>query len=240
MYEERFYRSQMNSKDLVQFNVTEYESDLQIFAESNLISEAKKEVKKIRRIIEDYISKYPMFLTSLSPVKAAEDAHDIIKHMCFAGQLAGVGPMAAVAGAVSQYVGLSLQDKTKEIILENGGDIFLKTQKERSILVYAGASPFSNKLALRIPTAADGLGICTSSGTLGHSISFGIADAVVVLSRDTLIADAAATAVGNVIKSPDDIEKGIEFGKSIHSVKGILIILGSKMGVWGDVNLIKP
>jgi uncharacterized protein len=240
MYEERIYRNQMTPSDLIQFNVTEYESDLQIFAKSNLETEARFEIKKYRNILRKYISEYPEFLTSLVPIKASSDAPEIVKHMCFAAQLAGVGPMAAVAGAVSQYVGLSLLSKTDEVMLENGGDIYLKTTKERDILIFAGTSPFSNKIALRIPVSTDGLGVCTSSGTLGHSLSFGRADAVVVTSKDTLIADAAATAIGNVVKLPEDISHGLELAKSIRGVQGVVIIIGSKMGAWGNVNLVKP
>jgi ApbE superfamily uncharacterized protein (UPF0280 family) len=240
MYEERIYRNQMLTKDLVQFNVTEFESDLQIFAQSNLQSEARKEIQKYRKILKDYIKEHPNFLTSLVPLKASQNAPEIIKHMCFAADLAGVGPMAAVAGAVSHYVGLSLLSKTKEVILENGGDIYLKTDKEKDILIYAGSSPFSNKLALRIPSSAEGLGVCTSSGTIGHSLSFGCCDAVVVLSKDTLIADAAATSIGNVIKSPNHITEGLNFAKSILGVEGVVIIIGSKMAAWGKVNLVRP
>jgi ApbE superfamily uncharacterized protein (UPF0280 family) len=240
MYEERIYREQMTPADLIQFNITEYESDLQIFAKCNLEADARAEIKKYRGILRKYIAAHPGFLTSLIPIKASPDAHEFIKHMCFAAQLAGVGPMAAVAGAVSQYVGLSLLNKTDEVMLENGGDIYLKTHKQRDILIFAGASPFSNKLALRIPASTDGLGICTSSGTLGHSLSFGKADAVVVVSKDTLIADAAATAIGNVVKTPEDLEQGLTLAKSIRGVQGVVVIIGSKMGAWGEVTLIKP
>jgi uncharacterized protein len=240
MHEERIYRNQMAPTDLIQFNVTEYESDLQIFAKYNLESEARIEIKKYRDILRKYISEHPEFLKSLVPIKASPDAHEFIKHMCFAAQLAGVGPMAAVAGAVSQYVGSSLLGKTDEVMLENGGDIYLKTLKQRDILIFAGTSPFSNKLALRIPACTDGLGVCTSSGTLGHSLSFGRADAVVVVSKDTLIADAAATAIGNVVKSAEYIERGLSLAKSIRGVQGVVVIIGAKMGAWGDVTLVNP
>ncbi len=240
MYEERLYRRRMNSSDLIQFNLTEYESDLQISACSNLEFEARNIVKEYRRQIKDYIKTHSDFLTSLVPIKADTSAPDIVKHMCFAAELAGVGPMAAVAGAISQYAGISLLKYTGEVILENGGDIYLKSSVDRNVLIYAGSSPFSNKIALKLSGDEKGNGVCTSSGTIGHSLSFGKADAVVVVSRDTLIADAAATSICNIIKTPLDIEKGINLAKTIPLVAGIVIIIGSTMGAYGNVNIVKP
>jgi len=160
--------------------------------------------------------------------------------MCLVASLTNVGPMAAVAGAISEYVGMELLNYTNEIILENGGDIFLSSKITKNVLIYAGASPFSNKIALEIPGNYKPIGICTSSGTFGHSLSFGKADAVVVLAEDTLLADAAATSICNMIKTSDDIESGTSFGKSINGIQGILIIIGDKMGAWGEINLIYP
>lgn len=230
----------MHSADLIQFNLTEYESDLQISACFNLESEARNIVIEYRKQIQDYIKIHSEFLTSLVPIRADASAPDIVKHMCFAAELSGVGPMAAVAGAISQYTGKSLLKYTNEIILENGGDIYLKSSVDRSILVYAGSSPFSNKIALKFSGNEKGIGVCTSSGTIGHSLSFGKADAVVVVSRDTLVADAAATAICNIIKTPLDVEKGINLAKTIPLVEGIVIIIGSTMGAYGNVNIIKP
>lgn len=239
MYEERFYRKKMLTDDLIQFNVTEFESDLQILSKTILEYEAKSLIKKYREQIKNYINKEPNFLTSLIPIFPEDNAPQIIKHMCISGYMANVGPMAAVAGAISQYVGLELLKYSDEIILENGGDIFIHTKKDRQILIYAGNSPFSNKISLLIPKEDQPLGICTSSGTVGHSLSFGKADAVVIISNDTLLADAAATAVCNIVKSPQCINAGINFAKSILGVTGVVIIIGDKMGVWGNVQLVK-
>lgn len=239
MYQKRSYRKYMKTDKLISFNVTEYESDLQIFAETNLEKEARIALIKYRKCILEYIRRNLGFLTSLVPVQPGHDAPDIIHDMCRAAKLANVGPMAAVAGAVSKYVGLELLHFTDEILIENGGDIFIKSKNERRILIYAGNSPFSNKLALRIPGSNHELGVCTSSGTVGHSISFGKADAAVILSKDAVLADAAATAVANEVKDSNYIEAGIEYAKSINGVDGVVIIAGSKMGAWGNINLEK-
>ncbi len=230
----------MKTVDLVPFNITEFESDLQVFAKSNLEKEGRLSLQKYRNELKEYIKKDPYFYTSLEPVEPKSYAPEIAAAMCRAAKSANVGPMAAVAGAISKYIGLSLLKLTDEIIIENGGDIFIKTKKDRRILIYAGNSPFSNKIGLLLPGNNEEYGVCTSSGTVGHSLSFGKADAAVVLARDVILADAAATATGNAVKSDKDIEKGIEAAMSIPGVEGVLIIIGDKMGAFGSVNIIKP
>jgi ApbE superfamily uncharacterized protein (UPF0280 family) len=145
--------------------------------------------------------------------------------------------MAAVAGAIAESVSKDLLQFSKEVIIENGGDIYLSTSKERTIGIYAGDSPLSLKIGIVIDSEETPLGVCTSSGTLGHSLSFGKADAVSVLSKSAALADAVATAVGNIVKEKKDIELGLGRGREIEGALGILIIVGEKMGVWGDVRL---
>lgn len=240
MYEKRFYRDYMKADKFINFTVIYKESDLHISAKANLEKEAKKSLQEYRKYIQDYAEENTDFYRSLSPIEVSNTAKEIVKHMATASKSANVGPMAAVAGAISQYVGLDLLEYTDEIMIENGGDIFIKTNKKRKILIYAGKSPFSEKIALSISPEDTPIGICTSAGTIGHSLSFGKADAVVVLSMDTLLADATATAIGNIVKTPIDINKGLEYGKAIKGIEGILIIIGDKMGAWGKVELVKP
>lgn len=240
MYEKRFYREYMKSDKLINFTVIDKESDLHISAKSNLKKEAKKYLEKYRNDIKSYGDKNINFYKSLAPIEVSNQTNEVVKHMAKAAKCANVGPMAAVAGAISQYVGLALLKHTDEIMIENGGDIFIKTDKEKKILIYAGNSPFSEEIALLISPEDTPLGICTSAGSLGHSLSFGNADAVVVLSKDTLLADATATAIGNIIKEPSDIEKGIQYGKGIEGIEGILIIIKDKMGAWGKIELVRP
>ena len=239
MHEERFYRNHMKADELVSFNVTVGESDLQISAESNLIDETKLLLRKYRKEITEYIKIHPEFLTSFVPIEPKGNAPEIIKDMCRAGSLAKVGPMAAVAGAISKYVGKTLLRHSEEIIIENGGDIFLKSKKDRRVAIYAGKSVFSNKIGLMIPNSTGECGICTSSGTVGHSLSFGKADAAVVISKDVIIADAAATATANVVKGKKDMEKGLNAAMSIPGVEGVVIIVEDKIGAYGLVNIVK-
>lgn len=235
----RFYRNQIKMEDLTYFEVKLAQTDLQIGAKRNLAQEAMESVKKYRKQLEDYIARDKYFMETFKPYKVAETAPVIVRHMAEAGKIAKVGPMAAVAGAISQYVGKDLIKISQEIIIENGGDIYMDIKKTRDIGIYAGDSPLSGKLALKIYPDMTPCGICTSAGTIGHSASFGQADAVTVYSSDTLLADAAATSIGNVIKSKDDIKVGIEKAKEIPGLKGIMIIVGSNIGLWGELELIK-
>jgi len=234
----RTYRHWTKGTDLVSFTVMVQETDLFIRAASNLSSKATKLVEKYRRSLESYIERHTDFLTSLEPIKVNGNAPLIVKAMANASARVNVGPMAAVAGAIAEFVGKELLDYTPEIIIENGGDIFIKSLKKRVIGIYAGDSPLTGKIGLEIEAAETPLGVCTSSGTVGHSLSFGKTDATIVLAKSAAMADAAATALGNVVKQPGDIETALEFAKSISDIKGAVVILGDKMGVWGDVKII--
>jgi hypothetical protein len=149
-----------------------------------------------------------------------------------------VGPMAAVAGAVAEFVGRDLRQFTDEIIVENGGDIYLKINQPRKVGIYAGTSQFSGKIALELDPRPKAFSVCTSSGTVGPSLSFGKADAVVIVAESALLADAAATAVGNVVKEVGDIEKGLKLAKKIRGLDGVLIIKDDQMGALGKVKIV--
>jgi ApbE superfamily uncharacterized protein (UPF0280 family) len=237
MYEPRAYRHWVKDEDLVSFNVVVKETDLYIRASTNLKRKALKSVSKYRDILEKHISRHPIFLTSLKPLPATRNDPHIIRAMLESAKKAGVGPMASVAGAIAEFVGSELLAFSPEIIVENGGDIFLKSLKKRLIGIYAGLSPLTGKIGVEINEADTPLGICTSSGTVGHSLSYGKADAVIVLSKSAVLADAAATAISNSVSKPDDIPGGIELAKSIEGLKGVVIIAGSNMGVWGEVKI---
>jgi len=239
MYEKRIYRNLVKTDDLVKFEVMVKETDLLVRAESDLSRETRESVLKYRHQLETYITMNPEFQSSLIPLRDDPYAPEIVKEMIRASQLANVGPMAAVAGAIAEFVSKDLLTLSKEVIVENGGDIYLATSKERTIGIYAGDSPLSLKLGISIRPEESPLSICTSSGTVGHSLSFGKADAVCILSKSGALADAAATAVGNIVQETKDIERGLERGKEIEGVLGMLIIVGDEVGVWGNVKLIR-
>ena len=237
MYEPRTYRHWIKDNDLTSFNIVVKETDLYIRASTNLKKKAYKLVLKYRNALESYIRQHPDFVTSLEPLPVSDDAPHIIIEMSAAAEKVGVGPMASVAGAIAEFVGNELSAFSPEIIIENGGDIYLKSLEKRIVGIYAGKLPLTGKIGLEINEQDTPLGICTSSGTVGHSLSYGKADAVVVLSKSATLADAAATAIGNLIVQPSDIPNGLEFASGINELKGVIIIKEDKVGLWGDVKI---
>jgi len=236
-YQPRLYRLLYSSKFFKQ-EVTVKESDLFISSDVQIErGHIKSLIIKYRKQIEAYIEKNKDFLVSLKPLKLDKNACSIIQQMLYYSNLAGVGPMAAVAGAIAEFVGNELLKECNEVIIENGGDIFLKTKRDIKVGVYAGDSVFSNKIFIKIKKQQTPLGICTSSGTVGHSLSFGNADAVVILSSSAIFSDAVATATANLVKTNKDFKKAINFVKNIKGINGVLIIYKDNLGVWGDFEI---
>ena len=236
-FAERTYRNKIIRDSLTSYQVKVRETDLYISSDVDLKQATLQSVHKYRGHLESYIKIHPDFLTSLTPIDQDHLAPDIVRDMLRVSSMAGVGPMASVAGAVAEYVGRDLLPQTLNVIVENGGDIFLKTLNEITVGIFAGDSPLSEKIALRVRPSETPLGICTSSATVGPSLSLGRADAVCVKSRSASLADAVATAVGNVCKSKSDIRKALALGSGITGVLGILIIMGGELGAWGEMEL---
>lgn len=227
----------MYAKGLVSFQVKLKETDLHISADKDLRAQAFEAVETHRRELEEFIEKHPVFRGTFKPYEVPGDAPQIVKDMAVAASRANVGPMAAVAGAIAQSVGQHLLKLSKQVIVENGGDIFIKTSVPRGIGIFAGTSPLSNKVALRIRPEQTPLGVCTSAGTVGPSVSLGAADAVVVLSKSCALADAAATAIGNKVHRKEDIDKALKHAQGIEGVLGVVIMKDDQMGVWGEVDI---
>lgn len=236
-YQRRFYRDWVKQDDLRLAHIIEKETDLAILTNKPVDREFIRErLYTCRWDIENYIAKDNRFLTALKPLPVEISAPAIIREMSTAALKAGVGPMAAVAGAVAESIGRDLlKKKYRDVIIENGGDIFLKTTKPRVIGIYAGRSKLWNNLSLKIKPEDTPLGICTSSGTIGHSLSFGSADSVVIISKSTALADAVATAVCNRITSKHDLAAALDFARSVRGVLGVVIILKKDLISWGGI-----
>jgi ApbE superfamily uncharacterized protein (UPF0280 family) len=239
VYKDRTYRSLVSKDRLQTFRVVVKETDLLVRAQRLLQDETRDLVLKHRLPLERYAEDHPNFVNSLTPFSHDHLAPPIVKTMIEAGYKAGVGPMASVAGAVAEYVGRDLLSYSREVIVENGGDIFIKTTFPLNVAVLAGDSPLSNKVGVRIDFSGTTVAVCTSSGTVGHSMSLGNADAAVVISESAALADAAATAIGNAVSDKTDIASAIRTGENIEGVLGIVVILGDKIGMWGEVELVK-
>lgn len=236
---ERFYRSWASGKGLCGFTATVAETDLQIFADFAMPAEAEAAVRRVRRDIELYAAGHDSFLPSLKALNALPGAPEVVRQMCEASALYAVGPMAAVAGAVAEYVGRSLLERSSQVIVENGGDIFFKTDEPPVFGLYAGKrSPFTGRISF-IPRGIVAGGMCTSSGRVGHSLSFGRADAVTVLARTSALADAAATAIANTVRGAEDVQRAIDVEKERGIVDGGLIAIGDTLGAWGSLEIME-
>ena len=236
-YIERFYRKELHPEDLIYYSIKIKESDILICSSKYLKKEATEILKRYRGEIEEYIKRDPLFTHTLKPHEPIPGAPLIVKKMAEAGKKCRVGPMASVAGAIGEFLGLGLLQFTNEVIVENGGDLFIETEKMRKVGIFAGDSAWSNKLVLKISPEDTPLGICTSSGKIGHSLSFGTTDAVVIVSDSAILSDAVATAVGNMVKSPADIQRALQYCRKIGSIRGVIIVKGKNLGIWGDLEL---
>ncbi|MBU1617165.1 MAG: UPF0280 family protein [Candidatus Margulisbacteria bacterium] len=238
VYQERAYRNYIKAEELVRFELVEKETDLLIQANSNLYDKAMGSVIKHRGTLEQFIESNPKFLRSLSPVRVSFNAPPIIKLMAAAAKKMKVGPMAAVAGAIAELVGRDLLQFTDELIIENGGDIYLRLVKPRKLTVYAGDSPFSEKILVELDPQKEPFAISMTSGHSGRSVGFGKGDLVMVVSRDAPLADAASTAINNVIKDAADIDSGLAIARKTRGLDGVLIIKDDQMGMMGKIKLI--
>jgi len=232
----RFYREYKDNNDTT-FNVKIDTSDLYIRADKNLYDEAYSALKAAREELENYIARHDEFLHSLNPLTPHGDEGETASAMYTASAAAGVGPMAAVAGAIAEKVGRELIRYSDEVIVENGGDIWMKLKKSAVIGVYVNNIYFKNNIGLKIDHTITPCSVCTSTSKLGHSLSFGKADSVTIIAATGALADAAATAVCNMVQSEDDIEAALDFGMSMAGVHGCLIIFRDKLAAQGEVEL---
>ena len=236
-YQRRFYRDDLSRQGLHLLHCLQKETDLYILSDKALSKNlVDQKVRALRSDIEDYIRKDPRFEHALKPIAVELRAPAVIRLMNKAAASAGVGPMAAVAGAIAQLLGKALiKNGCREVIIENGGDIFLKVRAIRRIGFYAGKGKFANKLALLIRPEDTPMGICTSSATLGHSLSFGSAESVTILAKDAALADALATATCNRVGTVKDMEKALNFCRFIRGVRGAVIVMKNKLATFGKI-----
>ncbi len=244
MFVERTYRNQFNSERFTSFEVKHLETDLWIGIDPTSFKKemqelALKKIKALREKMDVYIKTEPFFQKTLKPFQPAENAPSEAKEMAAAAEIAGIGPMSAVAGLFAREVGEEILQNfsVEEMVIENGGDIYVLLKHELVLSVFAGESPLSERIGLAIPEGLGKFGICTSAGTVGPSFSAGKADAVVVICEDILLADAFATAFGNWVKSPKDVEKVINKAEKFPEILALLIICEDKIGIRGDFEL---
>ena len=237
-YTERSYRNRTSLRGMVSFNVAVKETDLWIKADRKLEKESMDLVLDCRHKIESYIKFHPEFFTTLTPYPKDIYATMIVRTMIEEAGKSGVGPMASVAGAIAEYVGNGLLNISEQVIVENGGDIYIKANRPVTVSIFAGKSPLSEKIGLVIPSDNMPVGVCSSSGKVGHSLSMGRADAVCIVSLSTALADGAATSIGNRINSKKDLENVADWAGEIGEILGGVAIIDDGMATWGDIELV--
>ena len=196
-------------------------------------------IRFYRNVLEKHIEQFPEFGTSLVPVAAPAGMHPLLRDMYEAAQAAGTGPMSAVAGAMAEYICRDILEEytADEVIVENGGDIFMKLISPATVSVFAGTSPLSDKIGLVIKPEETPLSVCCSSGTIGHSLSFGIADACMIACRSGALADAFATAFCNEVKSREMVQEVTEYALHKPEIVSVVIIAGDKVGLGGSIEI---
>ena len=256
-YKERIYRGWMKGERWQSFTVAYRETDLWVGVnrgKGERIEAGEREgeiegemeemktfayqvARDTREEMERYLAKDPGYARALTPYTAGIDAPGILQEMAEASRRAGTGPMSAVAGAVARRVGEALRVRfgTREVVVENGGDIYAEVEEPMEVAVFAGASPLSGRVGLEVP--AGRWGICTSSGTVGPSLSFGKADAVMVVCRDCALADAYATAFANRVQRVEDIPGCVALMERQGDIAGAICIKDDRMGMFGEFPL---
>jgi ApbE superfamily uncharacterized protein (UPF0280 family) len=219
--------------------------------EKRYIERAKAEIQHQRRELERFGRWHPYFLVTLEHyqleevggegVRAREherehELPEIVRRMIKSTEKFGIGPMAAVAGTLAELAVEAMRDAGAiYAMVDNGGDIALLSDREVLVGIYAGASPFSNKIALRLAPSPSLQAVCTSSGTVGHSISFGIADAATVVGTSASLADAAATALGNAVTDAREIKAAFRAISHVAGITGALVIHKDMLAMWGNL-----
>ncbi len=236
---ERIYRDFTDSARWTSYRVTRDTSDLYIRSDTYLSSLAENALLNARTIIKEHIAGNSGFLTAMEPLSSPGVRASIIETMYNASTKAGVGPMAGIAGAIAEHTGKALTPYAEEIIVENGGDVWLSIQKPVTISLYPGNIHFSDRLIINIPKALTPCGICTSSGKMGHSFSYGRADAATVIAEDASLADCLATGACNMVKSADDIPEALDYAME-RGALGAVIVIGTEAGIQGAVELTQP
>lgn len=194
------------------------------------------EIVRQRRILEDYIDRHPDFRHSFEPVELHTDAPEVAQRMARAARLVGVGPMAAVAGAMAQCAGeAGLEAGAREVIVENGGDIYLRADEPVTIGLGTGTVELADRLAFSLQAHDTPISICSSSGQMGHSKSLGECNLATAVARDAALADAAATQAANLVRTIEDVDSALERVAAIEGIEGVMIIKNNRVGLAGQL-----
>lgn len=230
-------------EEMVRFTVRHRETDLWIAVDrgnaARMAKTAQTFVTALRRSLDSYLAVDPDYRRALIPYMPRPEAPLLLHEMAAAAATAGIGPMSAVAGAFARETGRMLRREFDigEVVVENGGDIYADVQRPLDVALFAGASPLSERIGLHIPPTGHALGICTSSATVGPSLSFGKADAVMIVCRDVLEADSQATAFANRIHTTSDLQPVVETACRCPDILGAIAVKEDRMAIGGAFEL---
>ncbi|MEM2211905.1 MAG: UPF0280 family protein [Candidatus Nezhaarchaeales archaeon] len=190
-------------------------------------------------VLERYVQHNPLFKLSLTPVRVGWNAPYVARLAAEAAEIAGVGPMAAVPGALAEVAAVSMvKSGAKVAVVEDGGEIAAISIRPINVGVYAGSSPLSGRLGFKLEAADTPIGIATSSATVSKAINFGVADAAVAIADSAALADAAAKAICNAVigdEAEEAVQRGLEAADEINCIRGALIVKGRYVGVKGKL-----
>ncbi len=203
------------------------------------IEDITKYIYTLRGQIQAWCVLQPDFQYSLVPVEVPDSAPEIIQRMARASRHMGVGPFAAVAGTIAHMVAEQFHEQSEDIIVENGGDIYIYTTRERIIGILAQPEDEAGMIGIVVKPEAAPVSLCASSAYIGHSLSLGHGDLAVVRSHDASLADSAATLYCNMLQTKDDVARVIDHAKGLEhiGITGIYVQCAGQIGIWGDMEL---
>jgi len=236
--DKEIYRVNVAKKAEFAWKISYKYSDLFISCDRDIYSFIHDKLIDFYNILEQEIKENPDFEKSLIPLKNYSCNNWILSEMYKTSETFNVGPMAAVAGSLCEYISREIQDRVRYLVIENGGDVYIKSTRDAVISVFLKNNYFGKGLNIKIEKKLLPCGIASSSGTFGHSLSLGNSDIAMVLAKNAIIADAAATAFANKIKNKDDLEKAVNSMKDKEGILGLLAIKDEKIAIYGQMALI--
>ena len=226
-------------KGEVRFQVVVEQTDLMVVARRDMKDDISLYLNELRGELKNWIMFHPEFAASLEPVDAAGCHSALVRAMADAARVCGVGPMAGVAGAIAQAVADRFVADSPDILVENGGDVFMHSTRERVVALLPDPANEA-RLGLRFASDDFPVSICSSSATIGHSLSLGSGDLVAVRAASGALADCAATALCNRLKGARDLDEVLAQAKGLAAagLQGVFAQIGPKVAAWGDVELV--
>jgi len=219
------------------FQILVEETDLRVTCTEDLSLPMLERVTELRGQIKAWIHVQPEFRTSLVPVPVPARAPEIVRRMAAGSACAGVGPFAAVAGTMAQMVAECFAGRSPDLIVENGGDIYIYSRRER--IVGLLPDPGGEMIGVRVPPEDCPVSLCASSAHIGHSLSLGKGDLAVVRAQDGALADACATALCNMLREAHDVDRAIRRAEGMQEagIQGVFLQCAGRIGIWGKMEL---